>query len=29
MAVSADGHEVAWAQIDDRSADLMLVENFR
>jgi Tol biopolymer transport system component/DNA-binding winged helix-turn-helix (wHTH) protein len=28
MAVSADGHEVAWAQIDDNSADLMLVENF-
>jgi len=29
MAVSADGREVAWAQIDDNSADLMLVEDFR
>lgn len=29
MAVSYDGREVIWAQIDDRSADLMLVENFR
>ena len=29
MAVSPDGREVVWAQIDDRMADLMLVENFR
>jgi Tol biopolymer transport system component/DNA-binding winged helix-turn-helix (wHTH) protein len=29
MAVSPDGREIAWAQIDDRSADLMLIENFR
>jgi hypothetical protein len=29
MAISPDGHEIAWAQIDDRAADLMLVENFR
>jgi Tol biopolymer transport system component/DNA-binding winged helix-turn-helix (wHTH) protein len=29
MAVSPDGREVAWAQIDDRSADLMLIEDFR
>jgi len=28
MAVSPDGREIIWAQIDDRSADLMLVENF-
>jgi len=29
MAVSPDGREIVWAQIDARSADLMLVENFR
>lgn len=29
MAVSPDGHEVIWAQIDARLADLMLVEHFR
>jgi Tol biopolymer transport system component len=29
MAISPDGREIAWAQIDDRAADLMLVENFR
>jgi Tol biopolymer transport system component/DNA-binding winged helix-turn-helix (wHTH) protein len=29
MAISPDGHEIAWAQVDDRAADLMLVENFR
>jgi len=29
MAISPDGHEIVWAQIDDRAADLMLVENFR
>jgi Tol biopolymer transport system component/DNA-binding winged helix-turn-helix (wHTH) protein len=29
LAVSPDGREVIWAQIDARSADLMLVENFR
>jgi Tol biopolymer transport system component len=29
MAVSPDGREIAWAQIDVRLADLMLVENFR
>ena len=29
MAVSPDGREIVWAQIDDRAADLMLVENFR
>lgn len=29
LAVSPDGREVVWAQIDDRAADLMLVENFR
>jgi Tol biopolymer transport system component len=29
MAISPDGREVVWAQIDDRSADLMLVEHFR
>jgi Tol biopolymer transport system component/DNA-binding winged helix-turn-helix (wHTH) protein len=28
MAVSNDGREVIWAQIDDRAADLMLVKNF-
>lgn len=27
MAISPDGRELVWAQIDDRSADLMLVEN--
>jgi Tol biopolymer transport system component/DNA-binding winged helix-turn-helix (wHTH) protein len=29
IAVSADGHEIIWAQIDERFGDLMLVENFR
>jgi Tol biopolymer transport system component/DNA-binding winged helix-turn-helix (wHTH) protein len=29
MAVSPDGREIAWAQVDTRLADLMLVENFR
>ena len=29
MAVSPDGREIVWAQIDERLADLMLVENFR
>lgn len=29
VAVSPDGREVVWTQIDARSADLMLVENFR
>jgi len=29
MAISPDGREIAWAQIDDSAADLMLVENFR
>ena len=29
MAISPDGREIVWAQIDDRAADLMLVENFR
>lgn len=29
LAVSPDGGEVIWAQIDTRLADLMLVENFR
>ena len=29
MAVSPDGREVVWAQIDARLADLMLVEHFR
>ena len=29
MAVSPDGREVVWAQVDERTADLMLVENFR
>lgn len=29
MAISPDGREIAWAQIDTRLADLMLVENFR
>jgi Tol biopolymer transport system component/DNA-binding winged helix-turn-helix (wHTH) protein len=29
MAVSPDGHEIVWAQIDTRQSDLMLVENFR
>jgi len=28
MAISPDGREIVWAQIDDRAADLMLVENF-
>jgi Tol biopolymer transport system component/DNA-binding winged helix-turn-helix (wHTH) protein len=29
MAISPDGREIAWAQIDDTAADLMMVENFR
>jgi len=29
MAVSPDGHEIVWAQIDVNESDLMLVENFR
>jgi Tol biopolymer transport system component len=29
VALSPDGQEIVWAQIDDRAADLMLVENFR
>ena len=29
LAVSPDGKEVVWAQVDSRTADLMLVENFR
>lgn len=29
MAVSPNGREIVWAQIDERLADLMLVENFR
>jgi hypothetical protein len=29
MAVSPDGHEIVWAQIDTQQSDLMLVENFR
>ena len=29
MAVSPDGREISWAQVDARTADLMLVENFR
>ena len=29
LAVSPDGREIVWAQIDDRAAELMLVENFR
>jgi Tol biopolymer transport system component/DNA-binding winged helix-turn-helix (wHTH) protein len=29
MAVSPDGRQIVWAQIDARAADLMLVENFR
>ncbi len=29
MAVSPDGREVVWAQVDDRRADLMLIQNFR
>ena len=29
LAVSPDGREVVWAQVDDRAADLMLVTNFR
>jgi len=29
MAVSPDGREIAWAQVDARMTDLMLVENFR
>ena len=29
MAISPDGHEIVWAQIDARQSDLMLVENFR
>ena len=28
MAVSPDGREIVWAQIDERLADMMLVENF-
>lgn len=28
MALSPDGREIVWAQIDERLADLMLVENF-
>jgi dipeptidyl aminopeptidase/acylaminoacyl peptidase len=28
LALSSDGSEVLWAQIDARAADLMLVENF-
>jgi Tol biopolymer transport system component/DNA-binding winged helix-turn-helix (wHTH) protein len=29
LAVSPDGQEIVWAQIDARAADLMMVENFR
>jgi hypothetical protein len=29
MAISPDGREIVWAQIDARESDLMLVENFR
>jgi len=29
MAISPDSGEIVWAQIDERLADLMLVENFR
>jgi Tol biopolymer transport system component len=29
MAISPDGREIVWAQVDDTAADLMLVENFR
>jgi len=29
MAISPDGREIVWAQIDESAADLMLVENFR
>lgn len=29
LAVSPDGHEIVWAQVDSRSSDLMLVDNFR
>lgn len=29
LAVSPDGREIVWAQVDVRTADLMLVENFR
>jgi Tol biopolymer transport system component/DNA-binding winged helix-turn-helix (wHTH) protein len=29
MAISPDGYEIVWAQIDTRQSDLMLVENFR
>ena len=29
LAVSPDGREVVWAQVDARTSDLMLVENFR
>jgi len=29
MAVSPDGREIVWAQVDENRADLMLVENFR
>ena len=29
LAVSPEGREIVWAQIDARAADLMLVENFR
>ncbi len=28
MAVSPDGREIVWAQVDENRADLMLVENF-
>jgi dipeptidyl aminopeptidase/acylaminoacyl peptidase len=29
MAVSPDGREIVWAQVDENTADLMLVKNFR
>ena len=29
LAVSPDGREVLWVQVDSRSSDLMLVDNFR
>ncbi len=29
LALSPDGHEIVWAQVDARASDLMLVENFR
>ncbi len=29
LAVSPDGREIVWAQVDERGADLMLVTNFR